>query len=158
MRIKPHQIKSVEGTGTPQPAIIKSIWVVPDTEDLFWLKVNKNGPLVKPELGNCWVWTNATDSDGYGVFAVKRKLTGAHRFGYIIQNGDIPEGHFVMHKCDNPPCVRGSHLGTGTNAENLGDMAEKGRARGGRRTKDGQEPKNRRQSGDDNLAVQAAPG
>lgn len=143
MRIKPSQITVLSGP-PEQSSNIKNIWVVPSTEDLFWLKVDKNGPTMPKMDTNCWVWTGATDSDGYGVFAVKRRLTGAHRFGYVIQNGDIPDGHLIMHKCDNPPCVRGTHLGTGTNEANLRDMAEKGRARGGRRTKDGQEPRNRR--------------
>jgi hypothetical protein len=115
----------------------------------FWDKVNKQGPVMREELGPCWVWTGAQHPSGYGLWH-EDILTGviyAHRHSYEMAHPDeapLPRDIFVMHKCDNPPCVRPSHLGKGTNADNLRDMAEKGRARGGRRTKDGREPKNRR--------------
>ncbi len=114
-------------------AIIKSIrtW-----KDDFWDQVDTGA--------ECWEWKGERDRDGYGVFNRGGKHLRANIVGYQIQNGPIPKGYVVMHKCDNPPCVKGAHLGLGTNADNLGDMAAKGRARGGRRTKDGQEPRNRR--------------
>jgi hypothetical protein len=153
MKIKARQVTALSGP-PEQSANVKSIWAVPSTEDLFWLKVDKNGPLMPKMDTNCWVWTGATDSDGYGVFAVKRRLTGAHRFGYVIQNGDIPDGHLIMHRCNNPPCVRGGHLDTGTNAENLAQMAQEGRSRGGRRKKDGSESANRLLRGSQRVGIQ----
>lgn len=129
----------------PQGVQVVAVKARATTEELFWQKVNKNGPTMPHMDTNCWLWEAAKDSDGYGVFAVKRKLMGAHRYGFIVQKGPIPpEAKFIMHRCDNPPCVRGEHLINGTNRSNLADMAAKGRARGGRRTKDGREPKNRR--------------
>lgn len=113
-------------------------------DDDFWGKYYKYGPVVSPELGNCWLWTGATDEDGYGILGWDGRIDKAHRVAYKLTYGEPPAGHVVMHKCDNPPCGNPKHLTSGTNEDNLKDMAEKGRARGGRRTKDGQEPKNRR--------------
>src|SRR4051812_27991288 len=29
--------------------------------DRFWSKVNKDGPVVRSDLGPCWIWTGALD-------------------------------------------------------------------------------------------------
>jgi hypothetical protein len=55
----------------------------------------------------------------------------AHRIAYELECGPVPEGMFVLHRCDNPPCVRVSHLFLGTRADNLADMRAKGRGVGG---------------------------
>lgn len=115
-----------------------------DPNARFWKFVNKNGPIKREDLGACWEWTGARMADGYGLFRFEGKLEGAHRISYILKHGPIPDGKMLLHACDNPPCVNPDHTSPGTNADNLGDMAQKGRARGGRRTKDGREPRNRR--------------
>lgn len=56
----------------------------------------------------------------------------AHRLAWRKARGPIPEGMEIMHDCDNPPCVNIDHLRLGTHAENMADMARKGRG-GGRR-------------------------
>lgn len=41
--------------------------------------------------------------------------------------GPIPVGKIVMHACDNPRCIRPTHLQLGTYKENTQDMMQKGR-------------------------------
>lgn len=91
----------------------------------FWLHVNKNG--------FCWVWIGRTMKDGYGVFRVGSRTDGTrknalvHRLSWELHNGTIPAGLLVLHKCDNPPCVRPDHLFLGTHQDNATDKMKKGR-------------------------------
>lgn len=52
----------------------------------------------------------------------------AHRASWVMHKGPIPDGLFVLHRCDNPCCVRPSHLFLGTQLDNIRDMEAKGRA------------------------------
>jgi len=91
-------------------------------KERFWDKV-----VIGP---NCWVWVGACDSNGYGRVRRERRedgVEGAQRMSWILANGPIPDGLFVLHHCDNPPCVRPKHLFLGTQADNLADCISKGR-------------------------------
>lgn len=95
----------------------------------FWNNVNKNGsiPLHCPELGQCWEWTVSCDKNGYGKFSFENKDKRAHRFSWELINGDIPNSFQILHKCDNPKCVRVSHLMLGTSQDNIHDKQNKNR-------------------------------
>jgi HNH endonuclease len=75
---------------------------------------------------HCWLWTGPTHGNGYGEFMFHRKRYSAHRFSFRLYNGTIRKGLHVLHRCDNPPCVRPSHLFLGTPADNWRDMIAKG--------------------------------
>jgi ribosomal protein L40E len=85
----------------------------------FWSYVDKSG--------DCWEWTGCDNGHGYGVFGVANDSKAAHRVSYEMEHGPIPEGMEVCHHCDNPCCVRPSHLFLGTQADNMRDMYSKGR-------------------------------
>jgi hypothetical protein len=76
----------------------------------------------------CWHWLGATAGNGYGVIRSNTgRMTYAHRLSYVIFHGKIPNGHHVLHHCDNPPCVNPKHLFVGTHLDNVRDMHAKGR-------------------------------
>lgn len=70
----------------------------------------------------------AKDPKGYGRIQVRPNGTMlVHRLAWVLANGPIPPGFCVLHKCDNPPCVRLEHLFLGTLLDNNADMMAKGR-------------------------------
>ncbi len=91
-------------------------------ESKFWSKVEKSH--------SCWFWIGRriTTGLGYGQIDLsKKKAILAHRASYEINIGKIPERLCVLHKCDNPICVRPSHLFLGTQKDNVRDMFKKRR-------------------------------
>jgi hypothetical protein len=92
----------------------------------FWGKVDRSGG---PD--SCWNWTAALNQNGYGVWGGNRKIglkSGiAHRAAWVLTYGPIPDGMFICHHCDNPPCCNPAHLFLGTPQDNMDDMDRKGR-------------------------------
>jgi hypothetical protein len=89
------------------------------TEERFWPHVHKTD--------TCWLWTSGCNEHGYGRISHNRRMELAHRISWMLHNGSIPKGLFVLHRCDNPPCVNPDHLWLGTYTDNARDMAAKGR-------------------------------
>lgn len=74
---------------------------------------------------DCWMWTGARmrGEGSYGRF--RNRL--AHRVAWELFKGPIPFGLYVLHRCDNPPCVNPEHLFLGTQQDNMDDAHQKGR-------------------------------
>lgn len=100
----------------------------------FWSRVTQRGP------DDCWPWTGTTNgTDGRGKVHIryegltaagrpKRVQAYAYAVSWELSVGPIPDGLFVLHHCDNGNCVNPAHLFLGTQADNVRDMHQKGRA------------------------------
>lgn len=89
----------------------------------------ENGP------AGCTLFCGGKNGHGYGVLRVNGVTLYAHRISWEIAFGPIPDGLWVLHRCDVRNCVNPAHLFLGNNADNLRDAAIKGRIpRGDRHT------------------------
>ena len=115
--------KRVKKYGSPNPQKYSQ----ESLETRFWRFVDRKSE------SECWEWQGQVLANGYGRISLGAKslgAEGAHRVSWKLFNKtDIPDGMFVMHKCDNPSCVNPHHLSIGTPKENTQDMIAKGRKR-----------------------------
>jgi hypothetical protein len=75
----------------------------------------------------CWNWTGKTNKKGYAL--ADGVVTGdylGHRTSYRLYKGDIPDGLYVLHKCNNRRCVNPDHLYAGTQFQNMQDSIRAG--------------------------------
>lgn len=93
----------------------------PDTPaERFWRFVVKSD-----DPDTCWAWTGGC-SHGYGAITVNGKSVRANRFSYELHIGPIPDGLFVAHTCNRPPCTNPKHLYLATLAQNTQDAKRDG--------------------------------
>jgi len=98
------------------PQIVRVIRENP--EAAFWSKVTKD-----PESG-CWLWTGATNHNGYGKIQREGTTQAAHIWAYKTFVGEIPEGYQIDHVksvgCLHRNCVNyENHLEAVTSEENF---------------------------------------
>lgn len=77
----------------------------------FWAKVDKREPT------ECWPWTGAVTTHGYGSVKFQQRYRGAHRLAYILTHGEPA----------NRLCCNPTHHFLGTLTDNMRDMVAKGR-------------------------------
>jgi hypothetical protein len=101
--------------------------LTPDEIVAFWA-----APLDRS--GECWIWQGSKNGrtggrNAYGVFFIKREgkrvALKASRLLVTLRDGQEPA--MACHTCDNPPCVRPSHLYAGTAKTNSDDAVARGR-------------------------------
>jgi predicted transcriptional regulator len=94
--------------------------------DKFWKNVDKKGP------NECWEWSGRRVRGGYGSLSIRSHhgcANRAHRFSMALHLGRLLEKEeWVLHSCDNPPCVNPRHLFLGDTNANMADMVAKGRS------------------------------
>ena len=86
----------------------------------FWAKVDKGVD------SDCWTWTGTTDPHGYGTIYFNQKARKATHVVWFLTHGVWPK-QWMLHSCDNPPCVNPKHLREGTHRNNVDDKVKRGR-------------------------------
>lgn len=84
----------------------------------------------------CWIWIGAYTRDGYGRIGLGGRAgrgVASHIASWIIHKGDVPEGMWVLHNCDNRGCCNPNHLCLGTRLDNARHAVERGRMAVGER-------------------------
>jgi hypothetical protein len=94
-------------------------------------------------MSECILWDKSISNTGYGHAWRNGKSVGAHRAAYEDANGTIPQGLFVLHRCDVKQCVNPDHLYLGTPKDNARDAIERGQIATGKRHGKNTKPESR---------------
>lgn len=75
---------------------------------------------------NCWIWTGALTSRGYGCLALKRygelHRLSTHRIALAAWTDfDLDGEYHALHRCDQKDCFNPDHLYAGTRSDNMAD-------------------------------------
>lgn len=100
------------------------------TDTRYWEKV----PRRPDDPDACWFWCGALTGTGYGRFWLPGgRVVAAHRYAWSLAHGPVPAGTVLAHSCDEASCVRPDHLEPVDQADNVAQMAARGRGANGRR-------------------------
>lgn len=136
-------------------AFILRFWEIPADHDIWrlcrntkcvrpiHLKAANALALLKEILANlpddpnkCVEWPLLRDKHGYGRMTDpsregKARVAFVHRIAWNLTREQVESKPNVLHRCDNPPCFRPSHLFRGTKKDNTQDALRKGRLKHG---------------------------
>lgn len=99
-----------------------------EKRNIHGLLIRNTGGLFKELSDACCEGKAGTGSHGYGsLWTGKRNMT-APRAAWRAFKGEIPNGLFVLHKCNNKLCVNLKHLYLGTHQQNVDDYMKVWRA------------------------------
>jgi hypothetical protein len=96
--------------------VLRPIRYLHDDPARWWSAVQRGSE------GECWLWVGGVTPSGYGHFVWMqghRRSSTAHRYGYQLLVGPVPEGLDVDHLCRNKLCVNPAHLEPVTRQENV---------------------------------------
>ena len=71
----------------------------------FWAHVARDD-----SDAGCWEWQGRVKPRGYPMVFIGRHSIAASRVAWFTVTGELPMGGKLHHVCDNPCCVRPSHL------------------------------------------------
>jgi hypothetical protein len=87
--------------------------------------------IIPEPMSGCWLWIGETNKTGYAK--IKTPINGivknlrVTKIMYEQYIGPVPDGLFLLHKCDTPSCVNPYHMFTGKHKENNHDCIKKKR-------------------------------
>ena len=101
-------------------------WVGKFEAERFWSRVKIGEP------HECWNNKSRPNKWGHTQFKItgmreKQVLVYSHRIAWVLTHGLlVPEGLYVLHRCNNPRCCNPAHLYLGTLSDNSNDMTKAG--------------------------------
>ena len=117
---------SIECYGKSMQGIERPSFLKTETKEYKLNRLKKYFEKYVIRQEGCWDW-KGHNTKKYGSLQYNGKSISAHRASWLIHYGEIPDGMFVCHKCDNPRCKNPEHLFLGTPTNNVHDMYKKGR-------------------------------
>jgi hypothetical protein len=124
----------------PSPSHVRDGWGLYCSRRCFYAHVKAQFPerfwALVEKTESCWLWRGRVSFNGYGVLDRhspehrRARPVAAHRIGWELTHGPLPDTQVVRHNCPgspNPLCVNPAHLLLGTMQDNVDDMLRAGR-------------------------------